>query len=180
MIFGGLGQERIQLNESTLWGGGPYQPVNPAAKEALPRVRQLIFDGQYEEAEKLAESDLLGTPKRQCAYQALGNLLLEMPGFDDAQATDYRRELDLDAAISTTRFTRNGTQYRREVLASHPDQVIAIRLTAEGQAASISIAASPRPRSAPQSMRKAPMALSCPAIMTTATASPAPCASRPD
>jgi alpha-L-fucosidase 2 len=132
MIFGGLGQERIQLNESTLWGGGPYQPVNPAAKEALPRVRQLIFDGQYEEAEKLAESDLLGTPKRQCAYQALGNLLLEMPGFDDAQATDYRRELDLDAAISTTRFTRNGTQYRREVLASHPDQVIAIRLTAEG------------------------------------------------
>jgi len=132
MIFGGIGQERIQLNESTLWRGGPYQPVNPAARAALPRVRQLIFEGHYEEAEKLTESDLLATPKRQCAYQALGNLLLDMPGFDDAQATDYRRELDLDGAIATTRFTRNGTQYRREVLASHPDQVIAIRLTVDG------------------------------------------------
>ncbi|WP_241126904.1 glycoside hydrolase family 95 protein [Novosphingobium terrae] len=132
MVFGGLGKERIQLNESTLWAGGPYNPVNPAAKAALPHVRQLIFEGRYEEAERLAESDLLGTPKRQCAYQALGNLLLDMPGLEDAQASDYRRDLDLDTAVATTRFTHKGTQYRREVLASFPDQVIAIRLTAQG------------------------------------------------
>src|SRR5690242_4070161 len=68
MVFGGVAEERLQLNEDTLWAGGPYDPVNPDAAAALPRARQLIFDGKYKEAAVLISSNILARPVRQMPY----------------------------------------------------------------------------------------------------------------
>lgn len=130
MVFGGAARETLQLNEDTLWTGGPYAPTNPQAHAALPEVRRLIFEGKFAEAEALANARLMGTPKTQMAYQSVGDLLLTLDGAA-AQPSDYARELDLDAALATTRFTLNGVRYRREVFASAVDQVIAVRMTGD-------------------------------------------------
>lgn len=131
MVFGGVAKERLQLNEGTLWAGGPYDPVNPKAREALPRVRELVFAGRIEEAQALADTALIGTPRTQMPYQVLGDLTLEFPGLV-AQPESYRRALDLDSATASTRFTIDGVEHRREVIAAPGDQVIAMRLTAAG------------------------------------------------
>ena len=130
MLFGGIAQERLQLNECTLWAGQPYDPVNPDAKSALPKVRELIFAGRIEEAEALANAKLMASPLAQMPYQALGDLILDFPGL--GQVSRYHRELDLDAAMATTRFTANGNTHVRQVVASPADNLIAIRLTATG------------------------------------------------
>jgi alpha-L-fucosidase 2 len=96
MVFGGLSQERLQLNEDTLWAGGPYDPVNPDAKAALPEVRRLIFDGKYKEAHQLVGAKVLAKPLRQMPYQTVGDLTLNFP--EVAVVEDYRRELNLDTA----------------------------------------------------------------------------------
>jgi alpha-L-fucosidase 2 len=130
MVFGGVAEERLQLNEDTLWGGGPYDPVNPQAKDALPEVRKLIFAGRYDEAQKLASAKVMGTPLRQMAYQALGDLLLTFPGLAAPDEGTYRRELDIDAARHTVRFAVGGVEYERTVVASPAEQVIAVHLKA--------------------------------------------------
>ncbi len=130
MLFGGIGEEQLQLNEDTLWAGGPYDPVNPAAKAALPEVRRLIFEGRFAEAETLADEKLMATPLRQAAYQTIGSLVLAMPGLDAARATGYRRSLDLDAALAETAFAIDGVTYWRRAIASPVDQVIAVELGA--------------------------------------------------
>jgi alpha-L-fucosidase 2 len=128
MVFGGTSQERLQLNEDTLWGGGPYDPANPEAHEALPEVRKLIFAGEYEKASELVNAKVMAKPSRQMSYQSVGDLRLAFPGID--AATDYRRDLDLDGAIATTRFTSKGVIYTRELFASAPDNVLVFRLSA--------------------------------------------------
>jgi len=130
MVFGGIVEERLQLNEDTLWAGGPYDPVNPAAKAALPEVRRLIFEGRFAEAEKLANEKVMATPLRQAAYQTIGSLEIALPGIDAERATGYRRSLDLDAALAETLFTLDGVTHRRRVIASPVDQVIAVELSA--------------------------------------------------
>ena len=130
MLFGGTSQERLQLNESTLWAGQPYDPVNPQAKATLPKVRELIFAGKIAEAEALANQTLMAKPLAQMPYQTLGDLILDFPGLGDTSA--YRRELDLDKAIATTRFDANGVTHVRQVVASPADHIIAVRLTASG------------------------------------------------
>src|SRR5208282_5363877 len=69
MVFGGVDQERLQLNEDTLWAGGPYDPVNPNAKAALPEVRKLVLEGKYAEAQKLANQELMARPLSQMPYE---------------------------------------------------------------------------------------------------------------
>jgi len=135
MVFGGIAAERLQLNEDTLWAGGPYDPVNPAARAALPEVRRLIFEGKFAEAEKLANEKLMATPLRQAAYQTVGSLEIALPGIDPARATGYRRSLDLDAALAETLFTLDGVTHRRRVIASPIDQVIAVELSASRRGA---------------------------------------------
>jgi alpha-L-fucosidase 2 len=130
MVFGGTASERLQLNEDTLWTGGPYDPVNPAAHVALPEVRRLIDAGKFAEAQALADAQVMGLPKTQMAYQPVGDLLLEMPGVSGAVG-DYVRQLDLDAAVATTSFTMGGTGFRRDVFASPGDQVIAVHLVGD-------------------------------------------------
>jgi alpha-L-fucosidase 2 len=129
MIFGGASQERLQLNEGTLWAGGPYDPVNPQAKEALPQVRQLINEGKYREASQLIRAQVLAKPVSEMPYQTVGDLLLTFPGTTNVE--NYRRDLNLDTATATVSYTSDGVRYTREVFADAPDNVIVVRLTAD-------------------------------------------------
>jgi alpha-L-fucosidase 2 len=130
MVFGGTTHERLQLNEDTLWNGGPYDPVNPRAKDALPKVRELIFAGRWAEAQALADKDVMATPLKQMAYQPVGDLLIDMPGLPEGVSA-YYRELDLESAVALARFAVGGTTFTREVLVSPADQVVAVRLSAD-------------------------------------------------
>jgi alpha-L-fucosidase 2 len=129
-VFGGVDHERIQLNENTIWSGAPYDPANPDAPAALPEIRSLLFAGKQKEAEELTLKSAMGKPLRMSNYQTLGSLALQFPD-DGGKVTHYRRSLDIDSAIATTRYTRGGVTYTREVFASHPDQAVVVRLTAD-------------------------------------------------
>jgi alpha-L-fucosidase 2 len=132
MVFGDPAQERLQLNEDTLWAGGPYDPSNPEAFGALARVRELIFTGRYKEAETLANDKLLAKPAYQMAYQSAGDLLLSCNSHSpSALVQDYRRTLSLDSAIASVSFLKGDCRYQREVFASAVDQVIIITLTCD-------------------------------------------------
>src|SRR5438094_588862 len=128
MIFGDVVHERIQLNEDTLWAGGPYAPENPDALAALPLVRQLIFSGQYKEAHQLVAERMLANPLRQMPYQPVGDLLLTFAGMP--QVERYRRELDLDAAVARIAYMSGGVTFVREIFSSPAAQVLVVRLTA--------------------------------------------------
>jgi len=132
MVFGTPAVEHIQLNEETIWAGQPNNVVNPNAKEALPKVRQLIFEGKYKEAQDLANAQVMpravdknmGMP-----YQPFGDLYIAMPGH--ANYTNYERWLDLDNSKTVVRYTVDGVQYERETIAPlGGHHVIAIHLTA--------------------------------------------------
>jgi len=129
MIFGGVARERLQLNEDTLYAGGPYDPSNPEALAALPRVRALIAEGKYAEAQQLADDKMMARPIRMPSYQTVGDLILTFGA--SAYAQDYRRELELDSACADVRFQRDGVKYTRESFASAVDQVIVTRITAD-------------------------------------------------
>jgi alpha-L-fucosidase 2 len=129
MVFGGADREHLQLNESTLWAGAPYDPSNTNALAALPEARKLIFAGKFEEAHKLIGEKMMSVPLREMAYQTLGDLYLDFG--TNAPAQNYRRDLDLDSAIATVSYTANGVKFRREIFSSAPDQVIVVRLTAD-------------------------------------------------
>ncbi len=129
MVFGGIQNERFQLNEDTLWAGGPYDPNNPDALENLPEARRLIFAGRYREAHELVDQKMLAHPRGQLQYETVGDLLLAFPDLGEAAA--YRRELNLDTAVTSVTFKANGVTYRREAFSSPVDQVIVIRLSAD-------------------------------------------------
>jgi alpha-L-fucosidase 2 len=129
MVFGGVNQERIGLNEDTLWSGGPYDPAPTVEPGVLDQIRQLTFAGKLHEAQGLA-GKLQGTPHMQAAYQTVGEMQLAFPGATPVPP-DYRRQLDLNTAIATITFTQDGVRYQREIFASPVDQVVVIRLTAD-------------------------------------------------
>ncbi|MGB7749737.1 MAG: glycoside hydrolase family 95 protein [Verrucomicrobiia bacterium] len=129
MVFCGVARERLQLNEDTLWAGGPYDPDNTNALAALPEVRQLIFAGQYAEAQKLAGEKMMAMPLRQMPYETVGDLFLEFP--TPATVENYRRDLNLDTAVASVSYSVNGVKFKREVFSSPVDQVIVVRLTAD-------------------------------------------------
>ncbi len=128
MIFGGTAEERIQFNEDTLWAGKPHNYVRAGSADIVPQVRALLAEGKIIEAQDLARAKMLSDPVRQKPYQAFGDIRLAFPGHE--AAANYRRELDLDSAVATTRYEVAGVTYTREVLASYPDNVVALRLTA--------------------------------------------------
>ncbi|MDX9753022.1 MAG: glycoside hydrolase family 95 protein [bacterium] len=127
MVFGGVETERIQFNQDTLWTGVPRDYLNPAALNTLPRVRQLLFEGKQQEAEEVAMG-MMSIPLRQEAYQPFGDLTLRFEGHPGY--TNYKRSLDLPHALATTVYTVNGVTYTREILASYPDQILAMRIQA--------------------------------------------------
>jgi len=137
MVFGGTASERLQLNEDSVWSGGPEDANNPAALAALPEIRRLLQAGKYEEADRLASRTLIcrgagsgsgnGSHVPYGSYETLGDLRLDFDGVT-TNVTDYRRELDLDTATAITRFTSGGSAFTRRVFASHPDQVLVVEL----------------------------------------------------
>ncbi|MBO9728053.1 MAG: glycoside hydrolase family 95 protein [Chitinophaga sp.] len=125
MVFGGVQQEELQLNEAYLWSGVPRDGNNPLAKETLPQIRKLLFEEKYAEAHVLAKK-MMGTYSAR--YLTLGSLLIDN---DIPQnATQYKRELDLNNGIARVRYTANGVDYTREVFASYPQQLLVVRYTA--------------------------------------------------
>ena len=128
MVFGGVFSERIQLNEESLWDGYTRDAVNPLAKKALPEVQRLMFAGKTDSAEQLGSKTMKGMPQHIKPYQSLGDLFIEqlkVPA--DSAYSNYRRWLSLDSAVATTQFTINGINYRREVFASHPANIIVVK-----------------------------------------------------
>ena len=128
MVYGGVNNERIQFNEETLWEGVPLEQNNPAALEALPEVRRLLFAGENAKATRIASKAMMGVPKRIKSYQTMGDLLIDFP--DTKTVSGYRRDLDLTTAINRTRYVIDGVEYVREVFVSAPDQGIIVRMTA--------------------------------------------------
>jgi alpha-L-fucosidase 2 len=129
MVFGGISHERIQFNEDTLWKGFPHDYDRADAHDHLAQIRQLIFDGKTKEAIDVTRTNFLSDPIRQKPYQPFGDLHLDFAGAGNA--TDYRRELDLDSATAVTSYRVNGVRFERDVFASYPDRAIVVRLTAD-------------------------------------------------
>jgi alpha-L-fucosidase 2 len=140
MVFGGLEEERIQLNEKSLWSGGPQDADNPEALPALSRIRELLFARNYGEAEELTRATQVsrgtgsdrGSARRTAygCYQTLGDLRLAFEG--TSQGDEYRRELDLDDGVARVTIRSPGGGQHRSVFASAPDGVIVVHLVAEG------------------------------------------------
>ena len=129
MVFGKTEDERIQLNEETLWSGGPYDPSKRGASKALPEIRRLVFEGQFMEAHNRFGRTMMGMPVEQMKYQPFADLLLRFPGH--STVSGYKRMLDLDKAIVTVSYQVGGVTYKREVFSSPVDQVIVVRIEAD-------------------------------------------------
>jgi len=128
MIFGGPHQEHLALNESTIWSGAPSdQDDNPQALPNLARIRALFFEGKYIEARDLCAKDLLGREGNYGSHLPMGDLYLDLAGA--APSTGYRRWLDLEQGMAVVEYSADGVRYRRELIASHPDQALVLRLT---------------------------------------------------
>jgi len=129
MVFGKVSDERIQLNEDTLWDGYPRDTTNPEALAALPEVRRLLFEGKNAEATKLAGEKMMGRPQGVKSYQSLGDLHLQFA--HAGNVTEYRRSLSLDTGVAGTTYIVDGVRFTREVFASTPDNVIVIHIAAD-------------------------------------------------
>ena len=129
MVFGNVAGERIQLNENTLWMGGPRDTNNPDALKHLADVRRLLFAGMPVEAYAVAEKYSMGQPFRLESYQSLGDLRMTFE--HEGTPTDYRFELDIDTAVARLSYRIDDVRYTREVFVSHPAQAIVVRISAD-------------------------------------------------
>ena len=132
MVFGNVNAERIQLNENSLWMGGPRDTNNPDALKHLAEVRRLLFAGLPVEAYAVAEKYSMGRPFRLESYQSLGDLRLTFE--HEGTPADYRYELDIDSAIARVSYRLGAVRYTREVFVSHPAQAIVMRVSADAPA----------------------------------------------
>lgn len=138
MIYGNVDTEKIQLNESTVWSGSPNRNDNTACLDSLSVIRKLIFAGKQKEAEQIANRIIVSKTSHGQMFEPVGNLQLVFPGHNNY--TNYYRELDIEKAVTTTRYIVNNITYTRKTLASFPDRVIVMQLTAD-KANSISFTA---------------------------------------
>lgn len=130
MIFGGVKEERLGLNEDSLWSGYYYDKNNPQAYYHLASVREKLFAGEYEAAEQEIRDGMLGEHNE--SYLPLGDLLLHMEHTDEAE--NYTRSLDLETAIARVGYTVGSVRFEREYFASFPQQAIFVRLTSSDPA----------------------------------------------
>ncbi len=128
MVFGRTDLERVQLNEDSLWYGGPMERNNPQSLQSLDNIRELLFQGQIRQAEELALTSLVGVPDGQRHYEPLGDFYMAMHHADE-EATGYQRYLDLEQGIARVQYTSGNTKHKREYFSSYPDQVMAVRLS---------------------------------------------------
>ena len=129
LVHGGANEDLIVLNEDSIWARLKANHNNKGALEALPRVRQLLFDGKPQEALDLAEDRMMGAPMRVQPYQPLGSLNLRFKARGETR--DYRRELDLDTAVTRVEYEQDGAVWKREMFCSAVDQVLVVRLTCD-------------------------------------------------
>ncbi len=129
MVFGRIGDERIQLNEDTLWAGAPQERDIPGAFRHLPEIRQMLFDGRYVEAERRIEETMMGERIFPKGYQPLGDLWLDSATTQSPGS--YRRELDLETGVARSEWTDDGVRFRREVFSSAPHDVLVVRIEAD-------------------------------------------------
>jgi len=128
MVFGRIDSELIQLNEATLWSGGPVQKnVNPDAFKNLALIREALTNEDFEKAYALIKN-MQGAYSE--SFMPLGNLILTQD-FDGQKAASYNRSLDLQTGLASTSFNINGVNYKREIFASAPAQCIVIKLSAD-------------------------------------------------
>lgn len=128
MVFGGVAEERLQLNEDTIWSGNPREYDRVGADKRLPEIRQLVFEGKPTEAEAIVNKEMLGE-RPLGNYQPLGDLWFSFPGQE--KFSSYRRELDLNRAVARTTYESEGVTYTREVFASRPAQAVVVHLTSD-------------------------------------------------
>ncbi len=128
MIYGNVESEEIQLNETTVWSGGPNRNDNPLALAALPEIRKLIFEGKHKEAENLANQTIISKKSQGQMFQPVGSLNLNFANHKNY--SDYYRELDIENATSKTSYEVNGVKYIRETFASFADRVIVMQISA--------------------------------------------------
>ncbi|MEX2569389.1 MAG: glycoside hydrolase family 95 protein [Cyclobacteriaceae bacterium] len=127
MVFGNSDTERIQFNEESLWAGSKIDNNNPQSLNNLGAIQQLIFEGDYKKAGKLASDYMVGTPPRIRSYQTFGDLVLDYHW--DEQPQNYKRELHLNKGISTTVFEIGTNRIQQEVFVSAPHDLIAVRIS---------------------------------------------------
>jgi len=128
MVFGGVPQERIALNESSFWSGRPHDYDNPEATKYFPQIRDLVFAEKFQDAEKLADEHFRGIPYAQEAYQPIGDLMLD---FAPGEVGDYRRELDMETGIAKVTYRQGDAIVTRETFVSWPDRLLVIPVSAD-------------------------------------------------
>ncbi len=133
MVYGDPVEEVIQLNENTVWTGQPNRNDNPEAKDYLPKVRELLFEGKSGEAQKLVNQHFISKTSHGMPYQTVGNLKLSFPNHENY--TDYHRELDLENAVTKSRYKVGEVGYETKIFASHRNQVIVVQIKADKPAA---------------------------------------------
>lgn len=143
MVFGGVDEELIQLNQDTVWYGAARERVNPSALETLPKVRQLLFEGRLQEAEKLAYAGLYATPMSQGHYEPLADFKIVFQGSIPHHSeygqertlnySNYMRMLSLAEGLHHVSYDLEGVAYSRESFISYQGQVMAIRLSTSGK-----------------------------------------------
>ena len=129
MVYGTPAADRLQLNEETIWAGRPNNNANPEAREYLPKVRELVWQGKYKEAQDMATAHVMAKTNSGMPYQPFGDLYINFPGQDNY--TDYRRELSLDSARVVTEYKSGGVNFKREYISSLSGNVIMVHLTAD-------------------------------------------------
>ena len=139
MIYGNVDKEIIQLNEHTVWSGSPNRNDNPLALDSLALIRKLIYEGKRKDAEKVVNSSIITKKSHGQKFEPVGSLQLAFDGHDNF--SNYSRELDIERAVTKTSYTVGDITYTREALASFPDRVVVMRLTAS-KPGSISFTAS--------------------------------------
>lgn len=129
MVFGGIGEERIQLNEESLWGGMPENNLNPKSLDNLAEIQKLVFDEKFKEAYSLSTKSLLATPPRFRSYQTLGDLYFETPL--NGPVSNYSRALYIDKGMVVIRYTSEGVSYTREIVASAEHDCLIMRISSD-------------------------------------------------
>lgn len=128
MVFGGAATGHLQLNEETVWAGGPHNNVNAADGEVIPQLRALIAQKNYLEAQRLANKEMF-SKQNGMPYQTVGSLFIHH--LDSSAVSNYYRDLDISRAVASVRYRMGGVNFKREIFASFTDQVIIVRLTAD-------------------------------------------------
>lgn len=133
MTYGGIEEEKLALNESTMWSGQYNENQNkPFGREKMNQLRKLFFEGKLSEGNRIAGDNLHGNQTSFGTHLPIGDLKMQFI-YPEGKVTDYRRSLSLDEAVSSVSFNSGGVNYKREYFATNPDNVLVLRLTVDKQ-----------------------------------------------